>query len=444
GRSPASSILSHCEIYGTRFEKGEHRAQVLLRFARLLVINNTRFFVDKGKEYHEDTGIRPSAELRANWRARYFQRVHTIIDEAVALKPPRADLAELNKLKGQCYWFSQMYPEAIAQYRKTLKEFPEDKEKDVTLCALINAHLRKGEYDEVARLSDEFLRQFPRSDLAPHAYGLKGKALTEGGKTSQALSFWRGCEETVRQAALGIPVRIGEETYVYPQKVRRVFQSYLDQLYFHQAFLAYVQGDSASALKALDREIDHLNKQLEKNLLSQAGKVFLDRSQMVRETLTTLQGRPAPSLDLGDGWLDGVALDLPSEKGNVIALLFAPYESDRWDRFLPILQGVYEEKWPEGLRVGWIATPKGRRDLPLQVERLRASHDRIGLSFPVGFDLAKEWTVYRAYNAAVGGATLVIIDRRGNLAWYKMDPTHRDAQIMRRVIDRLLEEPEGE
>ena len=67
----------------------------------------------------------------------------------------------------------------------------------------------------------------------------------------------------------------------------------------------------------------------------------------------------------------------------------------------------------------------------------------MGLAFHVGMEMDREYANYKSYNSAVGGGTLVAIDRAGNLSWYKMDPTFRDESIISIVARRLLESDSG-
>ncbi len=53
-------------------------------------------------------------------------------------------------------------------------------------------------------------------------------------------------------------------------------------------------------------------------------------------------------------------------------------------------------------------------------------------------DLDPEAPVLARYNVMRGTSTLVVIDRQGKVAWYKMDPTYRDFKLARKVLTRLL------
>ena len=64
----------------------------------------------------------------------------------------------------------------------------------------------------------------------------------------------------------------------------------------------------------------------------------------------------------------------------------------------------------------------------------------MGLAFPAGLDLEDGSPNFGQYNCPVGGATMVAVDRNGNLAWYKLDPTFRDDSIISQVALRLLAE----
>ena len=41
----------------------------------------------------------------------------------------------------------------------------------------------------------------------------------------------------------------------------------------------------------------------------------------------------------------------------------------------------------------------------------------------------------------LSGGSLVVIDRAGQVAWYKMDPTYRDENLLAGLVERLLAAP---
>ena len=67
------------------------------------------------------------------------------------------------------------------------------------------------------------------------------------------------------------------------------------------------------------------------------GQVYVSRTERVYESLVRFAGKPALPLDLGDGWVADVSLDPLQERGNVLLLVFAPYNNKR---YIPTLQNL--------------------------------------------------------------------------------------------------------
>ena len=54
----------------------------------------------------------------------------------------------------------------------------------------------------------------------------------------------------------------------------------------------------------------------------------------------------------------------------------------------------------------------------------------------LGLDATEGKSIYRSYNAMVGSGTIIMVDREGKLAWYKIDPTERD-KVRKRLGPRV-------
>ncbi len=167
------------------------------------------------------------------------------------------------------------------------------------------------------------------------------------------------------------------------------------------------------------------------------------RTKQVVGALELLQGRMAPALDLGDGWLREQSLEPAEERGKVLLLFFAPYGRDGRARGYPFakeLKSMYSEHWDAGLRVAWISFTKGDKDLIEQRRTLGAEARELALNYPVGMDMDPKAPVLVRYSVARGTSTIVAVDRAGRVAWYKMGPTYRDFLLARQVVTRLLRE----
>ena len=62
----------------------------------------------------------------------------------------------------------------------------------------------------------------------------------------------------------------------------------------------------------------------------------------------------------------------------------------------------------------------------------------LGLTYPAGLDPTSSKELFKAYDANVGSATLVILDPLGRIAYYEQDPRPNAFGLFERVIERLL------
>ena len=432
--------LSLGELYLTRFPEGETRKTVLPAVARLWVVNNTRYFVALSQNYRKNNPDNKSMpkERMADIRRLYWEKVAGIIAEALQLNTDGEIHEEMLRLQGQSSWFANNFDEAINAYKKLIELYPDSAKASEDLLALLNAHLSARKHETAVRLADRFLQTYPRDDLVPHVYQLKAKALLEAGRGREALAWWNSIGETLSRAAACQPVEINGDPFVWQKSVRESFQRYLDERRFMIGFLQGWLGDFEDARNSFANALEALNDIQEKGTLDPRSQVFQSRTDRVLQAFLSLVGETIPELTI-DTWLDDVPLDPKVETGQVVVLLFAPYENARYEEFQQILQRLYEDHWHEGLRIGWIADPKGFSNFKGQVERLDRQRHRLALTYPIGLETVRDWPTFRRCLASVGGGSLIVVDRSGRVVWYKMDPTFRDENLIGGLVTRLLQ-----
>lgn len=432
--------LARGERYLAEYPEGENRDEVITVLCRLYIMNSNRNFIDSTRLYRERNGTDPDSRWISVMRENYFKRILSLLEEVVSRTTEGEPVScKVLRLKADTFWHAQQYPQSIAMYKLLLAQCPSIEEGDVVTCALLNAQIRDRDHTGALVTADSFLAKYVDSDLLPHVIHLRGKALTESGRMIDALAWWKSMEDFIHDAANGKPVEMNGEAVALTAQCRKDFQRYHEEINFSLGFISFVLGDFTAAAESFRAELDLLTKRQEDQKITNVGQVYISRTEKVYESLIQLAGKQAPSLDLGDGWVSNVSLDPMQEQGNVLLLLFVPYDNSRYVKTLENLQKLYTAHWHEGLRIAWIAIPKGRRDLAKQVDALGTEAASLKIAFPVGLELDEEYPNYRGYNCAVGGGTLVAINRQGEVAWYKMDPTFRDDSIVSYVVRRLLE-----
>ena len=428
------------ERYIVRFPEGDGRKSVLPAFAKLMVVNNSRFFMVSNERWKQQNNGEPMPdEARKALRARYFDRVLTVVEEAIRLNPEGKLNEELWTIRGQANWFAGRFDGAIESYQKVLALYPTSPKAAENLLALLNAYLTSRQYDQSLNLANQFLSTYPKHELVSHVYQLKAKALYEAGRPEDALAWWLSCQRFLHLAGTG-SVKIGEETVAFDPPVRQSFRRYYDEALFMTGFFKGYLGDLEGAREAFSKAVQHMMDQQAMNMLDPRSQVFLGRADKVHNAYLSLVGFPVPPLNISM-WLDEVPSQPQAEEGNVSVIILAPYENPRYDETQTTTHELYTPHWHEGLRVTWVADPKGFADVPGQEPRLRSQRDRLGLTFPVGMETERGWPNFIDYQASVGGGTLVVVDKQGKVAWYKMDPTFRDGNLLRKLVRRLLDAP---
>lgn len=436
----ADRILELAKEYVSKHPEGERAAELHYQIARFRAMNNQRYVVTRVNELQQELQREVGPEQIKAIRDEYILAALQELEKAEALSPPLDLKRKIERCRGTLYYFGNYFDAAAEVYAAMVDQYPDDPDVDETLTSLVGAYEKSRRFADAHRICERFLASHLRSAYAPHIINYKAKMLTYLGRLKEAADYLEGKELFMRRAYGGLPA--GEDQIQYPPLIRKDFETYLDRLSFQIAFAKYALGDALGARERLQKSVEDLTEKANRKQLNQVGQVYLDRSRRVLSVVEKLQGRPAPSIAAVDRWLQD-RLDLEAERGNVIALLFFPYDNPRSEEYLQAVQAFLTERWSEGFRAAWIALPKGKRDFDQQLQSVGANVQRLGLTFPTGLATFEEWppTVYREYDIAPGTPTLVMIDRSGRVAWYKMDPTFRDFETSRAVVERLLDEP---
>jgi hypothetical protein len=106
---------------------------------------------------------------------------------------------------------------------------------------------------------------------------------------------------------------------------------------------------------------------------------------------------------------------------------------------------MVKEKEKEGLAAVTLCFLTGKPDPAgdlKALDEMRADLDKLGVSLPGGYDPDRvQQSIFRALHGNVGPSpSCVILNRKGEVAWYLNNPRNMDRKIARRVIERLLKE----
>lgn len=423
-------LLPRCHAYLEQYRTGANVPEVCAMTAKLLTM------------YNQHREKLPVEAWRVGDAGAYFLMVDGIIARGLASNPTPEVRISLEKGRGEVYYFSKQLERARDHYRRLVDEFPGDGGRDTSWMAYLRVLKELGQEANVVASATEFLAAYPRSEYLPDVVGLLANTHLQTGAMGASRAVWDRYAAVLKDGAEGRPVDIAGEKYMFPARTRNDFGAQAEQVDFWRGFIAWVEGEIESARGHYDACIAYLEQRQVAGTITKPGEVFLQRATRERSFLEQQQGRPGADLT-GLEWAGPTSIDVAAAraKGQVVALLFAGQD---WTRSRPIahlLETYHQQSDALGIRCAWVANPKGKRDLPQQKLSLEATKKEIGIAFPAGFDAGDRYPIFSAYNCAVGGGTLVLLDRSGNCAWYKMDPRGPDLVVAGFVIDRLLAEP---
>jgi hypothetical protein len=208
---------------------------------------------------------------------------------------------------------------------------------------------------------------------------------------------------------------------------------------FWLGYTLFALGDLDGARAALRDYIARIDA-LERVQGSLSGflQVYRDaRAKDVLEFLETRAGKPAPvDLDLGDSWVGARRLRLAECRGKVVALVFRREGDARAGAFLGPLSALCARR--SDLRVATVAFLSGDASPAEQAARLEEDLEGLGYEGPAGFDPDADGKgIFRAFGVHVGSATFVILNKRGEIAWYMPDPRGIDVRFAEALLLRL-------
>ena len=238
-----------------------------------------------------------------------------------------------------------------------------------------------------------------------------------------------------------IPWKLANEELSETDRVK--LERLLDLNGFREGYVKFAKGDFAGAGAALEKHIEDLDEKEAElvragRTLDPAAMVYREiRSKDVLRFLRERAGRPpAAELDLSEGWITEKRVFLGESQVKVVAILFRCAGDKRAASFLTGLSHeVTRSTGVDIVTIGWF-----RNTEILDEARTRLKEDLAALGYegPAGVDPdSTGHALFRSWQATVGTATFMIVDREGRLAWYMPDPRGQDVRLVSRILERI-------
>jgi tetratricopeptide (TPR) repeat protein len=231
---------------------------------------------------------------------------------------------------------------------------------------------------------------------------------------------------------------------------KTLFNQYQQWYYisdFWIAFCDYALGNDDAALagfRTYNDRADQFQEQLKflNRQLPPVIRIYRDfRSREFVMMLEEHQGQPAKAdFDVGIEWAYGEPLTIRQSKDKVLAVLFRQPQNARGTPFLREINKFVEDN-PDTFAAatfGFVPFVLNEAAKAARFDNMTKELTSLGIKFPGGFDVTENSRVFRTLNATVGTASMIIFDAEGRVAWFHVDPTSNDINVLDRVIGRLI------
>ena len=429
----ARSFLAQCAVE-TRVGK-ELAPDVHFFLGKLLFLMSK---IERQKVYNDLASKKLMGHaFQMEFQKRMREYYNEIVDElGLALEglPKAGDLRpDALLVLGQSCFEGELYTKAKSAYEKFLADYGDvDKHRDdaaAAHAALGKTLLSLEEYEPAAAILEKGWKSFPGTPTGPY-FG-------EGTwKVYRAAGDLDGMARTVDRALEDLAKRL-EQSALSPQERQRIETLHLYNE-FRKGFVQQARGDLEAAAASFRRHIARLDAyELERKTLPQAWEIYRRRSQAHLKFLNELAGTPPPrDLDLGSGWITDEKLLLSEQTGKVVAIVFRRLGDERSARFLAPLSHICAEE-PD-LDVVTISYLKHEQNVAEALVELRSDLQSMAYLGPAGFDPdSVERSLFDAFHATIGSATIVVIDRQGYPVWFQQDPHDAHINMVKAIMKRL-------
>lgn len=336
------------------------------------------------------------------------------------------------QLLGQASADGQDPQKARQAYQKLIETYPTYEEIDKIRLALARACLDMEDYSAGIDVASHALKEHYKSDQYPYFVELLWKLYHSSGNLD-------GMETVTRMVDTAYPLKLTNTNLARTE--RDNFERFIGFNGFRKGYTLFAMGDFAGAKSAFTThiaELDATEAGLEKKgqQLKPELKIYRQRSRDNMTFLDNLAGLP-PTLDfdLGGAWGTRKKVTLAESRGKVVAVIFRGIGDERSASFIgPVSQFCMRQP---GMEMVVLSYMRGGENVEKQLETLREELLKLGYEGAAGFDPDPDGKkLFRAYQANVGSATFLVVNRRGELVWFMQDPRGVDTRFAEAILQR--------
>ena len=402
-----------------------------VKFLHLL---SKRQQTDIVRDIQKTKPIDPSAALKARM-APFYRKVAQHADAAFKGLKDEDRRSESLQLLGWARSRLGKHELARDVYLKHRQTFPKSRHMALVMTALGRVYLDLEEFDTgIAAL--EKTMQDPNAYESEY-YPDLGEVLWKLYERKGDLKGMQRCAERILSV---YPLRAKSSRLT--SAVREKYDRYVDVFGFRKAYALFALGRTEEARDAFTVHVARIDAKRDK-LRAKGGdlqpvtSIYRERSARSLEFIERRLDRPAPQdFDLDRFWVTDQRTTIGDSAGKVIAVVFRGTGDQRSLTFLDLLDEYASQE--DDVELVTVSYLKSLTNIDEQLDKLRAELVSLEYESAGGIDpdgIGKK--VFRAYGAFVGSATFVIIDRRGQPAWFQQDPRTVDVNFAKALLERL-------
>jgi tetratricopeptide (TPR) repeat protein len=425
-----------CRQFLANCSKSEKTPLVRFSYVKFLYILSRR--------EREAATLDPRAKVRGQFQPKvldelmtpYYKEVMQHAELASKTLPEDSKhLPECLEILGWAYSSAREYAKARDTYQQFLDKYPEHPDLGSATSALGRVHLDLKSYDKGIDLLQKALRNPKTYDSThyPHLHETLWKLLLAKGDIE-------GLKTSAENVLVVYPLRL--QAKALDAEGRKYFEHFLDISGFRKPYAIFALGRLEEARRGFLEHIQALDAKenrllAEQKTMDPVGRIYRDRSKKCVEFIEELAEKPAPSdFDLDSYWATPNRMTLAKGKGKVFGLVFRGVNDERSREFTQAVD-AFADADPD-VELVTVSYLKGETNVDEQLELMQRELEEIGYKGSAGFDPdAKNKEIFRAYQAFVGSATFIAINRRGEPVWYQQDPRDIDVQFACAILKRL-------
>lgn len=444
----ADETLLASRYHMDQFPHSPNRSAVAVLRGRALVLNQQRHLMAYQELWKAEHGAPIESPDLIKERDAYAGLVRDVVSQGLA--PLRESLGQLFELEAEALRMSGRFSDAADAFGQALEFDPKHRNSDLIAAFEVDSLWWAERFAEAEQRALEFLRTRPRATHFADVLFVLHKTYRNTGRIEDGIALWKRYGQWLRNGADGLPLSPPEIPEPPSAEAQERYRNFADRKAFYLGFYELARGDKDAAMAHLNAFLDLSDARATGEVaMPETTKVYLNFITIpLMHTMVALIGRPAPPMTLPEeDWVIAPPVDgFAADRVRLVLFCDMMRALDRQKPLIQRLVRMHDELTARGLDTVWIC--QTLKSQPLQHQRNQSQMgelvNELSIPFPSGLDGEPGNPLHEAHTCPnPGTAILLAVDRNGLVAWRIDDPLERDIGLIRRVVDRLLNEAAG-